>query len=102
MKLHHNYYVYILTNANKTTLYIGITNNLVRRILEHREDANNKRKTFAGKYKCVHLVYWEHYQYINIAIEREKQLKKWRREKKENLINEFNPTWSFYSLDELD
>lgn len=90
----HNYYVYITINPEKTVLYIGITNNIVRRLSEHYEN-RGKSETFAGKYYCYNLVYWEWYQYVNQAISREKELKKWRRQKKEELINSFNPEWKF-------
>jgi len=65
---------------------------LQRRIYEHE---NGLFSGFTQKYKCHFLVYNEHFQNINDAIEREKEIKKWRREKKENLINEFNPDWKF-------
>ncbi len=89
----HNYYVYITTNPGKTVLYIGVTNNLQRRLSEHRENRNNKLK-FTGRYFCYNLLYYEEYKYINDAISREKEIKKWRREKKENLINTLNPKWN--------
>ncbi len=69
-------------------LYIGITNNLQRRVYEHK---NELIEGFSKKYKCKKLVYFEEYKNINQAIEREKQLKKWRREKKEWLIKKMNP-----------
>ncbi len=90
----HNYFVYIVTNPNKTVLYIGVTNDLETRLTQHYENRGNK-KTFAGRYYCYHLIYWERHQYIEHAIEREKEIKKWRRAKKETLINEFNPDWKF-------
>jgi len=90
----HNYFVYITTNPRKTTLYVGVTNNLEERIQQHYENRNNL-KTFTGKYKCYYLVYYERYDWIDHAIDREKEIKKWRREKKEKLINEFNPEWKF-------
>lgn len=83
----HNYYVYILTNYNKTVLYVGVTNDLQRRLKEHLQSTG----TFTANYQCFYLVYWEHHQYVNNAIEREKQIKGWRRSKKEILINEFKP-----------
>ena len=88
----HNYFVYIVTNKNKTVLYIGVTNDLQRRIFEHE---NGLIPEFTQKYNCHLLIYYEHFQNINDAIEREKEIKKWRREKKENLINEFNKDWLF-------
>jgi len=91
----HNYYVYILTNFRKTVLYTGMTNDLVRRLKEHENDAKNGQKTSAGKYKCIYLVYWQRFQYVWHAIESEKEIKLWKRDKKETLINEFNPGWKF-------
>jgi putative endonuclease len=88
----HNYFVYIVTNKNKTVLYIGVTNDLQRRIYEHE---NELLLGFTQKYNCHFLVYYEHFQNIEDAITREKELKKWRREKKENLIIESNPEWRF-------
>ncbi len=90
----HNYYVYMVTNPAKTVLYTGMTNNLVRRIQEH-EDNRGKPETFAGKYHCFNLIYWEHHQYVLNAVEREKELKGWTRAKKNALIAEFNPDWKF-------
>ena len=84
------YYIYILTNYTKTTLYIGITNNIGNRVLQHRNEVN---KGFTSKYKLKHLIYLEEYNDVYEAIEREKQLKKWNREWKDELINEFNPKW---------
>ncbi|GAB2795918.1 GIY-YIG nuclease family protein [Rhabdobacter roseus] len=90
----HAYYVYITTNPARTVLYTGMTNDLVRRLAEHY-DARGKAEHFAGKYFCYQLVYWEFHPYVNHAIEREKQIKGWRREKKEALIRDFNPKWRF-------
>ncbi len=92
----HNYFIYIVTNKNKTVLYIGVTNDLQRRVYEHEQGLISG---FTKKYNCHYLIYYEHFQDINDAIEREKVLKKWRREKKENLINEFNPDWKFLNED---
>jgi putative endonuclease len=94
----YNFYVYITTNPEKTVLYIGVTNDLSRRLYEHTENKGNP-KTFAGKYFCYNLVYFEHFTHINYAIEREKQLKKLPREKKDNLIDSFNPDWKFLNAD---
>jgi putative endonuclease len=95
----HNYFVYIVTNKNKTVLYIGVTNDLQRRIYEH---ANGLLPGFTKKYNCHFLVYYEHFQNIDDAISREKELKKWRREKKEKLIIEFNPEWKFLNTKIFD
>src|SRR5690606_9441334 len=90
----HNYYVYILTNKMKTVLYIGVTNELKERLYWHKNPEANS-KSFTAKYKCFYLIYFEHFQDIGQAIIREKELKGWRREKKEILINSFNPYWKF-------
>ncbi len=84
------YFVYILTNKNKTTLYVGVTNNLQRRLQEHQLGLN---KGFSTKYNCHHLVYYEKHHEICNAIGREKEIKNWRREKKNALVNSFNPEW---------
>ncbi len=83
------YYVYIVSSHNKV-LYIGVTSDLVKRIYEHR---NGLLKGFTDKYKVKYLVYYESTNDVISAIEREKQLKKWRRSKKENLIGQMNPKW---------
>ena len=92
---HHNYYLYILTNPGKTVIYTGVTNDLDRRLAEHLHDNMNDRKTFAGKYFCYYLIYYEWYFSIEEAIAREKEIKGWKREKKEKLISTFNPDWRF-------
>ncbi len=83
-------YIYIITNKPSGTLYIGVTNNLMRRMDEHRRKAGSG---FAAKYNLTHLVYSEHFSDIREAIAREKQLKRWRREKKIWLIEQQNPHW---------
>ena len=88
------YYVYIVTNPNKTTLYTGVTNNLPSRITEHWEN-RGQPETFAGKYFCHNLIYYETYKNIKTAIAREKEIKKWNRKKKETLIATMNPKWIF-------
>jgi putative endonuclease len=90
----YNFYVYITTNPDRSVLYIGVTNDLRRRLHEHTENKGNKN-TFAGKYFCYNLVYYEHFTHIDHAIEREKEIKKFRREKKDKLIEVFNPEWKF-------
>ena len=82
----HNYFVYILTNIHRQVLYIGMTNNLDRRMFEHKTSSELKTKSFTGKYNCIYLVYWQRFQYVQHAILREKELKGWRREKKLALI----------------
>lgn len=86
----HSYYVYILTNKNHTVLYIGVTNNLLRRLDEHKSKLN---RGFTARYNVDKLVWYEQYSDINEAIMREKRLKKWNREWKVVLINEINPDW---------
>ncbi|RYG17008.1 MAG: GIY-YIG nuclease family protein [Chitinophagaceae bacterium] len=88
----HHYFVYIITNPNKKVLYTGVTNDLQTRLLEHYENRGNP-KTFAGKYYCFMLMYYEVFENINDAIDREKEIKGWRREKKIALINTLNPEW---------
>ena len=94
----HQYYLYILSNKYNGTLYIGVTNNLERRIFEHK---NQLVEGFSKKYKLNRLVYFETFQYINDAIRREKNMKKWKRQWKINLIEEANPTWKDLSKDWL-
>ena len=84
------YYVYILANKNNSTIYIGVTNDLVRRIYEHK---NNVVKGFTQKYNVHKLVYFEQTENIENAIIREKQLKNYSRERKEELRNNVNPNW---------
>ncbi len=91
----HNYYVYILTNKNKTVLYTGVTNELSNRIKFHKENAGLNPRAFTSKYKCFFLVYYEHFNAIEDAIKREKQIKGWKRHKKDDLISEFNSNWKF-------
>ena len=92
MALFHNYFVYIMTNKHKNVVYTGVTNDLERRVYEHE---TGEYKGFTKKYNCHFLVYYEHFTNINDAIDREKEIKKWRREKKDNLIISFNPEWNF-------
>ena len=82
-------YVYILSNKNRTTFYIGVTSNLIKRVYEHK---NHLVKGFTDKYNVVDLIYFEEYNLLVDAIKREKQLKGWCREKKLSLVKENNPT----------
>src|SRR5665647_587424 len=92
----HSYFVYILTNKNKTVLYTGVTNDLYRRISEHYENSKPFRhSSFAGKYNAYYLLYYERFDQVAYAIAREKEIKGWRRSKKEALINTLNPEWHF-------
>ena len=95
-----NGYIYIMTNKNKTTLYIGVTNDLKKRYLEHKNHLI--KHSFTSKYNLDFCVYYEYFYSIEQAIEREKQLKKWRREKKEELINTINPNWQNIFDDNLN
>jgi len=92
MHKHYVFYIYILTNPAKTVLYVGITRNLTARLKTHHKNRGNQN-TFAGTYYCYNLIYYEVYQYFDNAVAREKQIKKWSRKKKENLIKELNPSW---------
>ncbi len=84
------YYVYLLSNWNNKVLYIGVTNNLERRTIEHKQKLT---PGFTEKYNVNKLVCFEHTEDVISAIRREKQLKKWRREKKNALVNSINPSW---------
>jgi len=86
----NSYYVYLLTNWNNKVLYVGVTNDLNRRLYEHK---NKIIQGFTQKYNLNKLVYFEETNDINAAITREKEIKKWRREKKDNLVNQLNPDW---------
>jgi putative endonuclease len=88
-------YVYIVTNKNKTVLYVGVTNNLPRRLGEHYKYSQHNSKSFTGRYNCYYLLYYEGYENMIEAIKREKEIKKWRREKKVRLIESLNPDWEF-------
>ena len=92
----HRYYIYITTNPQKTMLYIGVTNNLNRRMEEHRVARQQKPGSFSGRYACFNLIYAEFFGDIRVAIAREKQLKGWTRKKKIALIEAINPDWRFY------
>ena len=93
------FYIYILTNKNHIVLYIGVTSDLKRILKQHKQKSN---KGFTRKYNVEKLLYFESSPYVENAIKREKQLKKWNRAWKENLINEMNPDWNDLSwmLDE--
>ena len=92
-----NYYVYILASKRNGTLYIGVTNNLIRRVYEHKEGII---EGFTKKYNVKMLVYFEWVTDANGAIKREKQLKKWNRKWKIELIEKNNPEWKdlYYEL----
>ncbi len=81
-------YVYIISNSGRTVLYIGVTNNLYNRVQEHN---NGVSSVFTKKYNCTDLLYYQFFEHIKTAIEREKKMKKWNRDWKDKLIKEFNP-----------
>ena len=91
------YYVYILTNKNHTVLYTGITNDLIRRIYEHKNHCD--KDSFTAKYKVERLIYFEETSDVNAAIEREKQIKGLSRKRKNKLVESKNPSWAeWYNL----
>lgn len=92
----NTYFIYILSSPNKSVLYIGVTNDLQRRIAEHK---SKMFESYSKKYNCTDLVYFEKHNQIEKAILREKQLKKWKREWKENLINSENSDWTDLAKD---
>ena len=83
-------FIYFMTNMANTTLYVGVTNDLIRRVAEHKAKIH---KGFTEKYNCAKLVYFEQTDSITDAIEREKQLKNFKRQWKNELIEEMNPEW---------
>jgi putative endonuclease len=89
------YYTYIMASASRN-LYIGVTNNLERRVAQHKENAFGG---FTAKYRCHRLVWFERYSWIGQAITREKELKGWLRARKIALIQQENPTWVDLSED---
>ena len=85
------YYVYILSNAHKNVIYTGVTNDLVRRVYEHKNHLD--KSSFTSRYNVENLVYFEQTTDIDAAISREKQIKGWNRKRKEKLIEAKNPNW---------
>lgn len=94
-RTYYIYWVYILTNKVRGTLYIGVTGGLDDRMERHKLGEGG---SFTKKYNLTKLVYYEEFQYVNDAIAREKQLKNWDRQWKINLIDEMNPDWEDLSL----
>ncbi|NAS29643.1 GIY-YIG nuclease family protein [Flavobacteriaceae bacterium R38] len=92
----HQYYVYIISNKMNGTLYIGMTNDLERRMFEHK---NKLVSGFSKTYNLNKLIYFEIYNHVEDAILREKRLKKWKRQWKINLIIEKNPKWNDLAID---
>jgi putative endonuclease len=91
-------FVYIMTNITRTTLYIGVTNDLCRRIHEHKRHLI--KDSFTDKYNLEFCIYFEEFSYFDLAIKREKELKKWNRKKKMELIKKKNPEWNELVTDE--
>ncbi len=96
MPRYGTYYVYLLPNWNNKVMYVGVTNNLERRIYEHK---SKLVKGFTKKYNVNKLVYFAETRDVTAAIAREREIKKWRREKKNQLVNQLNPTWKDLSLE---
>jgi putative endonuclease len=94
--MNKNYYFYIITNYEENVLYTGVTNDLERRIYEHK---NKLLKGFSQRYNLNKLVYYEVFDDVNEAIYREKQIKNWRRQWKMDLIKELNPEFKDLSQD---
>lgn len=88
--MNHNYYIYMVTNKSNRVLYTGVTNNLERRLYEHKA---KQVPGFTQHYNATKLVYYEHYFDINDAIRREKQIKGWVRRRKNELVETINPEW---------
>jgi len=92
----YHFYVYIVQSSSRRALYIGMTNNLYKRVLQHKTHAF---EGFTDDYNATRLVYWESFDDVRNAIDREKQLKGWRREKKIRLIEKLNPGWKDLASD---
>ena len=88
------YYLYIVSNPTKTVLYVGLQMIYTVVLKDHYENRGSQ-KTFSGKYDCHKLVYYEGYESAYEAMSREKQIKKWRRAKKEKIVQEMNPNWDW-------
>ena len=96
MSREYHFYVYILQSASRRALYIGMTNNLRHRVFQHK---THQFEGFTDDYNAIRLVYWEKFESVGKAIAREKQLKRWRREKKMWLIETMNPKWRDLAAD---
>ena len=95
MKYQRKFFVYILASKSRR-LYTGMTNSLIRRVLQHKE---GETEGFTKRYRIDRLVYFETFRYVNNCIAREKQIKSWSRDKKLELIHGFNPTWEDLAAD---
>ena len=91
----HHFFVYVMASKSRV-IYVGMTNDLVVRVFQHK---TGRDKGFTQRYKVHRLVYFEPYRYVTSAIEREKELKGWRREKRAALIESLNPTWEDLAAD---
>jgi putative endonuclease len=87
----HVYYVYILTNVSRSVMYVGVTKDIERRLADH---ADGRGGIFTRKYQLNTLVHVEEFQFVDEAIAREKEIKGWRRSKKDALVQQSNPTWA--------
>ena len=96
MRRKHVYYVYVMQSSSRRALYIGVTSDLEHRVLQHKNEAFDG---FSADYKTHRLVYFERFVDVTNAIAREKQLKNWRRSKKEWLVNTINPEWKDLSAE---
>ena len=90
LKIMKTYYIYLMASQKNGTLYLGVTNDLVRRVWQHKSNVN---EGFTKKYSVHLLVWYEATTDVKVAIQREKQMKKWRRQWKINLIEKENPNW---------
>jgi putative endonuclease len=99
MPAENRYYVYLMTNWNHRVVYVGVTNDLIRRVYEHK---NKLIKGFTEKYNVDKLVYFEETADVLSAIAREKEIKKWRRQKKDALVPSANPKWQDLSEEGKD
>ena len=86
-----DYYVYILSNNHKNVIYTGVTNNLVKRVYEHKMHLD--KRSFTSRYNVENLVYYEVTSHVEAAIQREKQIKSWNRKRKNALVESKNPDW---------
>lgn len=98
--MERSYFVYIMSNKWNTTFYVGVTNNLARRVSEHKKAVY--RNSFTARYYVSKLVYFEETSEISGAIYREKQLKNWHRQWKKNLIQQYNPQFRDLSTDFME
>ena len=92
---YYTYFVYIITNKYRSTFYVGMTNSLKRRLGEHRMNGKKVNKSFSSRYNIAFLVYYERFTWVQEAIVREKEIKRWSRNKKLALIRSFNPDFEF-------